>query len=163
MKRKYFILGAVIFVIDQLSKILIDTFVGDTDIVVIKNFFSITKVNNTGAAFSILENKTWLLIIISAIVLLLVLKMSREFKANRWNIGAFGLLLGGILGNLSDRLFLGSVRDFLKFRIFGYNYPVFNLADVAIVIGVFLLIISIFKGEDKSESSSRDRRKRETR
>ena len=72
-----------------------------------------------------------------------------NFKNNFRNNMAFGLLMGGIIGNLIDRLFLGYVRDFLAFRIFNYNYPVFNLADTFIVVGVILLIIAIIKGEDK--------------
>ena len=75
---------------------------------------------------------------------------------------AFGLLLGGLSGNLIDRLFFGYVRDFLDFYIFGYDYPVFNIADICIVFGVILLIIAVLKGEDTNEDNS-NRKSRKTR
>ena len=77
-----------------------------------------------------------------------------KFKLNRRNIIAFGLLFGGIIGNLLDRFILGYVRDFLDFYILGYDFPVFNISDCAIVIGIILLIIAIIKGEEVSGKDS---------
>ena len=68
---------------------------------------------------------------------------------------AFGLLYGGIIGNLIDRMLYGYVIDFLDFKIFNFNYPVFNIADIGIVIGILLLIIAIFKKEDECGNSSK--------
>ena len=59
------------------------------------------------------------------------------------------------MSNLADRLFLGYVRDFLDFTVLGYDYPIFNIADIAIVVGVLLLIVAIFKGEDKKYGNSK--------
>ena len=67
----------------------------------------------------------------------------------------FGLLFGGIIGNLIDRIFYGYVIDFLDFTIFGYDFPVFNFADICIVSGIFLLIIAICKKEDINEVNYR--------
>ena len=86
-----------------------------------------------------------------------------SFKKNTRNNIAFSIMLAGIAGNLVDRVCLGYVRDFLDFNIFGYSYPVFNLADTFIVIGVILLIIAIIKGEDKNGSSSKGRNTRKNR
>lgn len=157
MNKRILALGAVFLAIDQITKIVIETFLAPGDVIrVIDNFFSITCVYNTGAAFSILEGRVWFLTILSLVILVIILKMSKEFVENVRNEWAFGLLIGGIFGNLSDRLFLGSVRDFLKFRIFGYNFPVFNVADMCIVIGIGLLVIGMIKGEDKNGSNSKD-------
>ena len=84
----------------------------------------------------------------------MIIRYSYSFKKTKLNTYGFGLLLGGILGNLSDRLIFGYVKDFLDFIIFRYDFPVFNIADISIVIGVVLLIISILKGEDKNGSKS---------
>lgn len=159
MNKKIFIVGVIVLFLDQLSKILIDTFIGiDRSIVVIDNFFSIVNITNTGAAFSILEGRTIFLIVLSILIILMLYRMISSFEKNRMNTFAFGLLFGGIFGNLGDRLFLGMVRDFLKFRIFNYNFPVFNIADIAITVGVGLLVINLLKGSDKSGSSSKSRK-----
>jgi len=164
MNKKIFGIGIIFLIIDQISKIVIESLIElNTSIKVIDSFFYLTNVQNTGAAFSILKGRTVFLSLLSVFVLVLLLKMSKEFKMTKRNTWAFGLLLGGIFGNFSDRLFLGYVRDFLKFNIFGYSFPVFNIADTCIVIGVCLLLISIIKGEDKNGSSSTNRREKKVR
>lgn len=163
MNKKVFMIAVIALAIDQITKIIVEASLSFGETFKICDFFLITNVYNTGAAFSILEGKTVLLTVLSICVLIVIVKMMQEFKVNLKNTLAFGLMVGGILGNFSDRLFLGMVRDFLKFKIFGYNFPVFNVADVCIVVGVGLIMISIFKGEDKSGSSSRNRRECKTR
>ena len=74
---------------------------------------------------------------------------------NKHNTIAFGLVFGGLLGNLFDRIFHGYVIDYLDFKLINYNYPVFNLADTALVIGIVMLIVAIVKGEDKNEFSGK--------
>ena len=150
MKNKiiYFI-GAFILIIDQLTKMFIDK-----SATIIPRFFYINPVNNYGAAWSVFSNKTIFLILASLIILIILLRYQSYFKMNLRNKIAFGLLYGGLLGNLLDRVIFGYVRDFLDFIIFNYDYPVFNIADASLVIGMILLIIAIFKGEDKFETSS---------
>ena len=143
-------MAIIILIIDQLSKSLLEIYLNlNQSIVIIKNFWSITLVHNTGGAWSILNNHSYLLIIFSIIALIFIFRFMLNFKKNTRNSLAFALTISGILSNLADRIFLGYVRDFLDFKIFGYDYPIFNIADIAIVIGVFLLIIAIIKGEDK--------------
>lgn len=150
MNRKIFIVAVISLFLDQITKILIGIFFAlDERFVVIQNFFSFHFIENYGAAWSILNNKVDFLIIISILALFIVYRFMYSFKQNKRNNLAFGLILGGIVGNLIDRVFLGYVRDFLSFKLFSYQYPIFNLADTFIVIGVFLLIIAIIKGEDK--------------
>jgi len=152
MKKKILIISGIVLLLDQLSKILAGAFLElNASKVLIKNFFNLTYVYNEGAAWSILTGKRIMLIVISLISLYIIYSFIKDFKETKKNILAFGLLIGGILGNLLDRLFLGYVRDFLDFYIFGYNYPIFNVGDMAIFIGVILLLIAIVKGEDNGE------------
>lgn len=149
MNKRILIIASIILFLDQLSKIMIETYLTLNDkISLIPNFFSITYTNNYGAAWSILNNKVYFLIGITVIVLIIIYRYMNTFKENIRNIISFGFLFGGITGNLIDRLFLGYVRDFLAFKIFGYNFPVFNISDVAIFFGAILLTVAIIKGED---------------
>lgn len=151
MNKNVSILGIVLIIVDQILKIVVSSFIplGDS-IEVIKDFFYISYVNNYGGAWSILNDRVIFLIIITMIVLFMLIRYMGNFKVNIRNEIAFGLLFGGIFGNLIDRVCFGYVKDFLDFKIFGYNFPVFNFADVAIFFGVILLIIAIIKGEDKN-------------
>ena len=121
---------------------------------VIKNFFYLTYTRNTGAAFSILEDGRILFLVVTVIALLFINKyMNKEDIKGIDNI-IYGMIIGGILGNLLDRIVYGYVIDFLDFKIFGYNYPVFNLADTFIVVGAILLIITgIYKDYKKKKIS----------
>ncbi len=151
MNKKILIYSAIVLFLDQLSKGFISAFmkVGD-NIKVISNFFYIRYLNNYGAAWSLFNNRNTFLIIVSIISLIIIYRFMFLFKKNKRNDLAFGLIIGGIVGNLIDRWLFGYVRDFLDFYIFNYDYPIFNIADMAVVIGVILLIIAIIKGEDRS-------------
>lgn len=149
MNKKTYLIALIILIIDQVSKSIIDVYFKIHESVpVIKNFFYITVAHNTGGAWSILEDYSYIFIIFSVLALAILLKFMFSFKNNLRNNIAFACTCGGILSNLADRLFLGYVRDFLDFKIFNYDYPIFNIADIMIVIGVILLIIAILKGED---------------
>ncbi len=157
MKKKIYVVSVIILMIDQLSKILSETFLSaNKSLNVISNFFSLTYVYNKGAAWSIFKGQRVFFIIFSIVALIVVIKFTKDFVMSKRNIIGFGLLIGGILGNLLDRVFLGYVRDFLDFNIFGYDFPVFNFSDMAIVIGTLLLVIACFKGEDNGSSSEEE-------
>lgn len=155
MNKKILLICIIALFFDQISKNIASVFleVGES-ITIIKNFFNITYINNYGAAWSIFENQNILLIVLSLIALIIIYRYMYLFQKNRKNNIAFGLTLAGITGNLIDRTLFGYVRDFLDFNIFGYDYPVFNIADISVVVGVILLIIAIIKGEDKVGKSS---------
>ncbi|MDD4705735.1 MAG: signal peptidase II [Bacilli bacterium] len=154
MNKKILIYASTILFLDQISKILIDLYLSINDsYTIIKNFFHITYINNYGAAFGILNNKLWLLIIFTLLTIFIIYRYINTFKINKRNEIAFSFLLGGVLGNLIDRLFLGYIRDFLDFNIFGIDFPVFNLGDTFIFLGAVLLMIAIYKGEDNANSS----------
>lgn len=154
MKKKSGIIALVIFVFDQLIKIIIDkSFYYGILKPIIPNLFYITKVYNDGAAWSTLSGARFLLIGISLGALIFLYFYQREFKTNKRNVLAFGLIYGGLLGNLLDRIRLGYVIDYLKVYIGSYEAPIFNLADISIVLGFMLLLIAILKGEDKYGSN----------
>lgn len=149
MKKSIWILVICLF-IDQLIKNIIINFlsIGES-INIINNFFSITYVRNSGAAFSILESNTILLIIISILVLIFIFKYISKDNLSNLEYVLYGVLSGGICGNLFDRVVYRSVIDYLDFNIFGYNFPIFNFADILIVVSMFLIIL-IMK-DDKNE------------
>jgi len=115
---------------------------------IIKDFFYIINVKNTGGAWGIFSGNVPLLAIVSAIVVIVLLFFLKgEKKLSKLSIVCYSALFAGIIGNLIDRIFNGYVTDFLNFYIFGYDYPVFNIADIFIVLGMILMIIDVVRGE----------------
>lgn len=138
-KENLYKISVIAIIIDQLIKLFIKTNI-TKDIVIIPKIFKITNVINTGAAFSILKNNNTLLILITIIILVL---LNYYIKKNNIENDYFelGIILGGIVGNLFDRLLYNGVIDYIEIS----NFPVFNLADSLIVLGIILLIIKEFK------------------
>lgn len=156
MNKKMVIIATITLFIDQIIKAIIE--LNNVHINVISGFFALNYSQNTGAAFSILQERVPLLIIISLIMLIIIYSMSFSYEETKLTNISFGILFGGVLGNLLDRIFCGYVRDYLEFNIFGYHMPIFNLADTMIVIGVILLIFLTFKGEVKNGNKGLRRR-----
>lgn len=147
--KKILVIAFVCTLVDQIIKnVLISVLSVGSSISVIDGFFSITMLQNTGAAFSILSSNTLFLILISILALNLIYFFLIKGKdLNKYEKIIYGVLIGGIIGNLIDRVVHGSVIDYLDFNLFGYNFPVFNFADICIVISIILIIIFICKGE----------------
>jgi len=142
MKKNTLIVAFSVLIIDLTTKYLIFSKLSiDKTYVIIKDFFKIDPVKNNGAAFSILENQNIFLISVSVIILIYLLYLLNKQTNKFINYFSFGLLIGGLFGNLVDRLFLGYVRDFFSFKIFSYNFAIFNFADIAIVIGALILFV----------------------
>ncbi|ATH62858.1 signal peptidase II [Staphylococcus pasteuri] len=158
MKKKYYTgisLFVVIFilVIDQITKWIIASSmkIGDS-YEVIPNFLNITSHRNNGAAWGILSGKMFFFYIITVIILIiLVLFFIKEAKYNLFMQLAVSLLFAGALGNFIDRLFNGEVVDFIDTNIFGYDFPIFNIADSSLTIGVILIIIALLKDTTNKE------------
>lgn len=134
--------------VDQASKYLITSrmYHGES-LAVFPPVFYITYVLNPGAAFGMLANQTTFFIVVSLLVIIGVSVGYRYLPRERvWTHVALGLVVGGALGNLIDRVRLGLVIDFLDFRV----WPVFNLADTAIVTGAVLLVLDVWRA-DKME------------
>ena len=126
--------------------------VGSVDI--ISGFFSLTYVENRGAAFGMLQEGKWLFVALTVVVCVVcVIYYAKLVSENRLFIvrAAIVLICGGAIGNMLDRLFRGYVVDMFDFNIFGYDFPVFNFADICVCIGAFLLVVGImfFDREDK--------------
>ena len=159
MKKKPYIIAFFFFIIDLLSKqIIVKVLEEGKSIKLINNFFYLTYTKNTGAAWSILENQRILLLIITVIVLFLINRIINKEELNKLETISFGMIIGGIVGNLFDRIFFHYVIDFLDFKIFGYNYPIFNLADTFIVIGIIIMIIISIRKEYYERNISRRRK-----
>lgn len=139
--KKLLIATSILVILDQISKIIIRSLMTLSEsITVIPSFLNITYVQNTGAAFSILEGKQWFFIIVSLVVLIAFIYYLKNKSIDKFDIVIFSLILSGIIGNLIDRIFLNYVTDFIEFILFSKNMPVFNLADTFICVGCFLLI-----------------------
>lgn len=140
----YFSISAVcILILDQVTKyIIIEKLPIGSSIEVIGGFFYITHVKNSGAAFGLFQDSIRTLTIISivAIVLIIILKIMLKLNYAFYNV-SLGFILGGALGNLIDRYFVGEVTDFINFTF----WPVFNIADSFIIIGFCLIIILILR------------------
>ena len=137
---------------DQMTKILVDlTMKLNHGFEIIKDFFYFTYTHNYGAAWGMLQGKLNLFFVISIIATVGIIYYFIETK-NYQKITRFGLILlfSGLVGNLIDRITLGYVRDFIDFIIFGYDFPIFNIADIAICIGVGLIILETVIEEYKA-------------
>ncbi len=137
--------------VDQFTKYIISTFFNlEQRYEIIKNFYYLTYYKNSGIAFGMFENGKIIIIVVSLLLLLLLIYELKNFYKNRVAALSFCLLIGGLIGNLIDRIFLGYVRDFLEFDIFNINFPIFNISDACIVVGAIILIISSFGSGNKN-------------
>lgn len=154
----FFIIAAMLVAIDQISKFLTVKFLRPIEsIEVIKGIFSLTYVENRGAAFGILQNARWVFIIatIIAIICMVVYKIKYKPTEKTVNI-ALCLVLSGAVGNMIDRIMHGFVVDMLEVTFI--DYPVFNVADCFVVIGAILLAIYIlFIYKEPKEEENNDK------
>lgn len=154
MKKKIYVLASILFVIDFLTKQAVMNFIDVGDkIPIINNFFYLTHVTNTGGAWSILSGYTIMLVLIGAVTVVYIDKNFINEDLNKIETLSFSLLMGGVIGNIFDRVFYGKVIDFLDMNIFGYNFPIFNFADICIVIGAIMIIIQVIGGKQNGNSS----------
>lgn len=139
-KEDIYKITCIVLLLDQFIKYMVNKFMKvNTGIDIIPKFFKIFYVRNTGAAFSILEDNTILLIIISVVfIVILDLYIKKEKSFTKLSVISLGMIMGGIFGNLLDRIIYHSVIDYLSFG----KFPIFNLADTCICVGVGLLIIN---------------------
>ena len=133
----------LIVILDQFTKFLVkQNFQLNQSIPIIKNILHLTYITNTGSAFGLFKGLNWFFVFFSVIVIIAIFYyLERIVKNEKLLQFAVGLLLGGTIGNLIDRVAYGAVIDFIDFRI----WPVFNIADSAVTIGVIILIVLLWK------------------
>ena len=146
MNKKHLIVistALIVIFLDQLTKFLIrKNFQLNESLPIIKNVFHFTYITNTGSAFGLFKGINPFFILFSIAVIMVIFYYIQKIKGNERLLQfAVGLLLGGTIGNLIDRLVYGHVIDFIDFRI----WPVFNIADSAVTVSVILLIVSLWK------------------
>lgn len=144
----YFIIIAFVVALDQLTKYLIKSNLDlDSTIPLLDGIFHITYIQNSGAAFSMFQNKTGFLIAmqLAVITVVLVYLIKRQKKEHWCLLLSLSLIAAGGMGNLIDRALNGYVVDFLDFRI----WPIFNVADISVCVGCGLLVLYMFFVEPK--------------
>ncbi|MBO4219161.1 MAG: signal peptidase II [Erysipelotrichaceae bacterium] len=144
MKTRDYLFIILLVVIDQLSKLYVNAKMTlHQSIEVIRNFFYITYTRNSGAAWSLLQGQKLFFIITAAVaVVVIVIYISRS-RCSFWEKLGLLLIAGGAIGNVIDRIRLSEVIDFLDFYIFGYDFPIFNIADSCITVGGIIVAATI--------------------
>ena len=158
IKIFYLALIALFTFADQYTKqLIVNSFKLGQHKTIIDGFFSLTYVQNTGAGFSILQNATMFLSAISILAIAYLSYLLFTQKNRPLSIICYIFIISGALGNLIDRIRLSYVVDFLDFKIFGYDYPVFNVADCLVTVGCILLIIDTLMEERNAKDRSAGR------
>ena len=132
-----------IVIIDQITKYMtVSMLMPINSVEIIKNFFSLTYVENRGAAFGTMMGGRWFFVALTVIVVVAGgIYYSKIYNKDKSKIASLALVL--VAGGAIDRLFRGYVVDMLSFNFFGYSFPVFNFADICVVIGAVLLVVSL--------------------
>lgn len=148
------IITIIILIIDICSKIVVTRYIGlGESIMVINNFMYLTHVRNTGAAWSMFDNNKYFVLIVSAAIIIGLIRYIYINKPNnKFEKKAYGLILGGSLGNFINRCVNGYVTDFIDIKLGNYDYPIFNLADMFIVVGVIIFIIYTWRCNNGDKS-----------
>ena len=151
MMRRWLAIAAVIVVVDQAVKYAVVQYFSSHPPIAVTSFFNLLLVYNTGAAFSFLSDAAgWQRGFFIAIALAasgwLIWLLRRDPRPGLFTV-ALTLVLAGAVGNMIDRIVIGSVVDFLDFHAFGYHWPAFNIADSAITCGAVMLVLDAFRPE----------------
>lgn len=150
----YYGIALAVILVDQFTKWLIVTYMqyGES-IPIIQNVLYITSHRNKGAAWGMLQDRMWFFYTITVVIVIAIVYYLTKYGKQDKLLGiALGLILGGALGNFIDRVFRKEVVDFIHTYIFSYNFPVFNVADSSLCIGVALLFIqTLMEGKKAKE------------
>lgn len=141
---------------DLATKSMVDSWLAPgRSIAVLGDYVRLSHVRNTGASFGLFPGNTYALIAVSSAAVLVVLYLAVRSRGRHAPMAFLGLILGGALGNLYDRVRLGEVVDFIDVGLGSHRWPVFNVADVAVTIGVLLMLIEyLSRGKGQAEPES---------
>ena len=151
----WYILSAGVIALDLILKIVME----GVNITVIQGVLSFVSVHNYGASFGVMDGARWFFIVLAIVfvigMILFDFLYKKDFRANGWYRVGFALILGGIIGNLIDRIAFGYVRDFISLDFI--NFPVFNIADMALTFGCICLVVFIiffaFRNDKEQEKT----------
>ncbi|GMA61814.1 signal peptidase II [Alicyclobacillus fastidiosus] len=150
-----YIVAALIYVLDQLVKWLIRANLPVFHAVtIIPDVVEFLHIQNTGGAFSIFPNQIWLFVLVAVFVVVAVVVIERKYRPGKLAQVGLGLLLGGAVGNMTDRIIHHSVTDYVYFSI--VHFAIFNLADAAIDVGVLLLLINSFRSPKNTKTETKE-------
>ena len=146
----------LVIVLDQLTKLWASSSLSYAEPVTLLPFVNLTLLHNTGAAFSFLSEaggwQRWFFALVALLISVVILIWLKRLPAGKvWLAVSLALVLGGALGNVWDRIYLGYVVDFIDVYYQRWHWPAFNLADSAISVGAVMLIIDTLRGEGKSK------------
>lgn len=152
----YYLIALFVILLDQITKwLIVSRMELGESIQIIDKILYITSHRNRGAAWGILQGQMWFFYVITLIVIVGIIIYIQRAAKDKWLMGlSLGLMLGGAIGNFIDRVIRKEVVDFIHTFIFGYNFPVFNIADSALVIGVILLMIQMFRDERETKEKT---------
>jgi len=152
----YYLIAVLIILLDQVTKwLIVAKMQFGESITVIKDFLYITSHRNRGAAWGILQGQMWLFYAITVVVIIGIIYYMQKAAKGKPMLGiSLALMLGGAIGNFIDRVVRKEVVDFIHTFIFSYNFPVFNVADSSLVIGVALLMIQMLREERETKEKS---------
>jgi len=152
----YYLIAIFVILLDQITKWLIvnNMYLGES-ITIIDKVLYITSHRNSGAAWGILQGRMWFFYVITIAVIIAIMYYLHKEAKGKWLLGvSLAFMLGGAIGNFIDRVLRKEVVDFIHTYIFGYNFPVFNIADSALVIGVILLMIQMLRDERETKEKT---------
>ena len=146
MKKKIALIILITALIDQITKFLVAVNMDvNTSVTLIKNVFNITYITNNGVAFGMFSNLSYVIILLSVVLLVVLTNELKKYFNSNLCVFSYALIVGGLLGNLIDRIIFGHVRDFIDIAFI--NFPVFNMSDIFITVGVIMLLIASYKLE----------------
>ena len=146
----FYFISLIIFILDEATKqVIAVTMKPSQTIPLLKNILHLTYVQNRGAAFGLFYGKHWILIPAGIALITVLFYYYFRYRESNWIRMPLGLIIGGSLGNIFDRIFRHYVVDFIDFRF----WPVFNLADIMINIGVFLIVLRLMLSKEKENAS----------